>query len=598
MNLPTFSTTPFIGVFIMALTPQERTGLIKLAVGMFNAAPGATYFSELAAVYEGAAGRSLSTVASILSNSTAFLSANPPSQLPVDFARSFLMPLGLDTNVEAVDFMVARLNTGANKGALIVQALNAIDGSSSPVFANAKAILNNKTLVAENYTLTLARTETNLVALKAAIATVTADASSVFAANAANAAIGAPIPPVVFNIMGTAGDDTLAAALIGDNVQALAGEDTVSVAGGGVAFTGTFDGGLGTDTLKLNSGSNISGVTVSNFEILSLTGPVTMTAAQYAAFNPLLGVFAPVIADNVTLTTAGSITTTSLTGDLGVQGYFTSAAGNTVTTGGPADGSRFVFGSTGPDTLNTTVANGVFMNYGAGAGADVLNITGGITANIGITTGAPSASTIRVTGVETLNISGASTANTLSINNANADELTTVNASGVTGGGINLDLGFLTGPTARTITLTSGNDTILSGINKGNAPMTVDFGTGNATVNSLLANGTGALTLKVANSTASTTSVTFAATPADLKTGDVLDFNLDVSSIKVGAGNAPNQFVVLGGASAGLTAADTVFMFDVNGDGNFSLGDIQITLTGQVVGVAALSIVAGNIVLL
>ncbi|HRM66018.1 MAG TPA: hypothetical protein PLB24_03360, partial [Comamonas denitrificans] len=170
----------------MAITTQERTNILKLTVGLFNAAPGANYLSEFTSVFE-ANGHNLAALAGTLGTTGAFQSLYPSFQTASEFATKFLTTLGLQGNTEAVDFVTAKFNAGVPKAQIIYDALVALDASTSAEFAAAKAILVNKAAVAENYSVTLGASSTSLETLQGALANVTADPASVTAANAANA---------------------------------------------------------------------------------------------------------------------------------------------------------------------------------------------------------------------------------------------------------------------------------------------------------------------------------------------------------------------------------------------------------------------------
>lgn len=170
----------------MAITTQERTNILKLTVGLFNAAPGANYLSEFTSVFE-ANGHNLAALAGTLGTTGAFQSLYPSFQTASEFATKFLTTLGLQGNTEAVDFVTAKFNAGVPKAQIIYDAVVALDASTSAEFAAAKAILVNKAAVAENYSVTLGASSTSLETLQGALANVTADPASVTAANAANA---------------------------------------------------------------------------------------------------------------------------------------------------------------------------------------------------------------------------------------------------------------------------------------------------------------------------------------------------------------------------------------------------------------------------
>ncbi len=203
----------------MAITTQERTNILKLTVGLFNAAPGANYLSEFTSVFE-ANGHNLAALAGTLGTTGAFQSLYPSFQTASEFATKFLTTLGLQGNTEAVDFVTAKFNAGVPKAQIIFDALVALDASTSAEFAAAKAILDNKAAVAENYSVTLGASSTSLETLQGAVANVTADAASVTAANAANAGGNGQTFTLTVGedkLTGTAGNDTFNGLIVQAN---------------------------------------------------------------------------------------------------------------------------------------------------------------------------------------------------------------------------------------------------------------------------------------------------------------------------------------------------------------------------------------------
>lgn len=384
------------------------------------------------------------------------------------------------------------------------------------------------------------------------------------------------------------------------NIDMGAGDDAVTAT---TVVTWTADskvvGGDGTDTLTLANASDIVAGSITGFETLNLAGTATMTLAQYNSFTNVAA--SQVAANTVTLTTAGTLKTTAVAAnDVGVETYTLAAGANTVTTGGTAAANQTVTGTTGVETFNTTVANAVWHTFTAAGGADVLNITGGMTAALEVGTNAAAAGKLKVTGLETVNVAGASTANTLTLVSATAAELTTINASGVTGGGITLDVSGLTGAaTGRTITLTGGNDTLATGIAI-TAASTIDFGAGATdAVADNTANPVGLLTLKAAPQAGGTHSISFNATTKDLATGSatgtLLDFTTDITAIQQFAVGTAGKTAIAGGIWISNNAADTTFTLDVDGNGVYGAGDIQVVLVGQIYTGATATIVGGNL---
>jgi len=246
----------------MALNTQERTNLLKLTVAMFNATPGATYLAELGNNYE-ANGRSLARLASDLSGTAAYKSINPDSQTALTFAAAFLTPLGLQDNAEALAFVTSRYAAGATKGTIAYEAAVALDASTAPAFAAAKAILVNKTTVSEAYANTLAIGGTHLPVLQQALASVTSDSATVNPAIAAFTTVSVNLSAATdvyvagsgyFAINGFGGDDSITATSGGNNtITTLTGNDIITTGGG----NDTINAGDGDNTVVTGGGNNV-----------------------------------------------------------------------------------------------------------------------------------------------------------------------------------------------------------------------------------------------------------------------------------------------------------------------------------------------------
>src|SRR5947207_1809818 len=111
----------------MAITTTERDQIIKLVVGMFNAAPGSTYLNLITSIFE-ANGHNLPALAATLAGTTAFQQIHPNFETASEFAVSFLSQFGLQANATALDFITSRFNAGVSKGLIIQQAIAVLDG--------------------------------------------------------------------------------------------------------------------------------------------------------------------------------------------------------------------------------------------------------------------------------------------------------------------------------------------------------------------------------------------------------------------------------------------------------------------------------------
>jgi Ca2+-binding RTX toxin-like protein len=179
----------------------------------------------------------------------------------------------------------------------------------------------------------------------------------------------------ISTIWGTAFDDDLTLAssttvyggLGNDRVTALGGGATFYTGGGSDTFVGgagndtvraesldsgdSFDGGGGTDTLHVANGSNISGLTLTSFEIIN-AGDVTLTLAQLDALIQFSGIFR--------LTTSGTL---DLTGVLASGHIYLAPTGDNVVTLPVGPYALNVWGGAGNDTI-TGGATGVIDGGG------------------------------------------------------------------------------------------------------------------------------------------------------------------------------------------------------------------------------------------
>ena len=210
--------------------------------------------------------------------------------------------------------------------------------------------------------------------------------------------------------IGTGGQSVTGNDADSQTVQSTAAVDTLS---------GTLNGGTGgSDTLVLDTGDNIAGAMVSNFENLTLGSgaSVTMTAAQHDSFS---GTVTAVGTEQITLAATGG--DTAVTGNSAIETYVLGANGITFTLG--AAGQNLT-GSSGADTVNvgglTTTGT---LNGGTGTdtlqlgtGADItgstlssfenLTLTSGASVTMTATQNAGFSGTITAAGNETVTITG------------------------------------------------------------------------------------------------------------------------------------------------------------------------------------------------
>jgi len=375
----------------MAITATERTQIVELAVLMFNAAPGATYLSQLVSMYE-ANGHNLQALAVTLAATPAYQSLNPNFQLAADFATAFLTPLGLQADSVAVAFVTSKFNAGESKGQIAYEAfvaLNGITTANGAQYQAAKAILLNKTAVAEYYSETLNVAQTNLAVLQAAINNVTADPASVTAAETALLSASGQtyaLTTGIDTIAGTAGNDTFNAVMgssaLGSPVATLNSGDSIDGAGGTNNVLNITDGSSGAFTLPAQDVLPID-VTLKNIQTINLSTTGNAGVFGTTAFDAsgIAGLTALNIISNGTLGDSVKASSTTNVSTIGVSSVAVSGGANdTVST---TAGTVSVSGASGNVTTKST---------------DSVSVTGAKGA-VSITTKVPTTAISAVTGV-------------------------------------------------------------------------------------------------------------------------------------------------------------------------------------------------------
>lgn len=352
----------------MALTTAERTNIIKLVVGMFNAAPGATYLSELTTAFE-ANGRSLSNLAKDLALTPAYRAINQNFQTAAEFATSFLTPLGLQANAIAVDFVTAKFNAGVSKGQIAYEAIVALDASTAAEFADAKAIVNNKTTVAEYYSVTKAISQTNVGTLQQVVSTVTKDAATVTAANAAvdssgvaNAGSTLVFTNTIDNLQGTSGNDTF----VGDPTFATAADQV--------------NGGGGTDTIKLVGDIKVV-PSLTSVEVVQVVGT----------------------SSDLSVSAIAGVTSLTVDGALASKAFTINGATQSLTLQNETAGRTYDATTGATDAALTMTVNGL----GKVGTASTVNVVGAALKTLNVATStANSVVTLAGTQLTTLNVTG------------------------------------------------------------------------------------------------------------------------------------------------------------------------------------------------
>jgi len=242
----------------MAISSTQQTEILKVVAGLFNAAPGGVYLSELAGLVEG--GMTTSQLADTLAASPVFTTGVLAGKVTVDDQVDVLMknfgvtadsdPASAGSQAKA--YFTEQLTNGVGFGKIVFDAVSFLTTTTDTAFATAKTLLENKVLVAAAYSKTASTTD--LDTLQSVLSPVTGDHpyTADEAAGIANPG-GDPgevgqtftLTNTTDNITGTSKNDIF----IGDNVSTSAGDTLV--------------GGNGTDTLRIfgtNIVPNLSGI--------------------------------------------------------------------------------------------------------------------------------------------------------------------------------------------------------------------------------------------------------------------------------------------------------------------------------------------------
>lgn len=551
------------------VTTQERTNILKLVAGMFNAAPGAAYLNEFTNAYVDL-NKDLGALANALGQTGAFQAMYPSFLTADEFANKFLDTLGLKANTEAQDWVKAKVNAGENFASVAFQALLAIDASTADDFKAARDQLANKAAVAEHYSVTLQASSDDLAALQNVVAKVTDDPASVTAANEANAGGNGKtftLTNGVDNIVGTSGNDTITATNAAAPNTVLGGLDVV-------------DGGAGTDTLSIADTLTAAaadfalpaGFTVKNVEVLNVTtnGAIGTAAATSFDVSTLAG-----------LTTANFVAAGAGT-----------AAGSRVLAAGTTDVSLTVSGANtaevyGGKAVSVTAATGAVTVGAAGAAATKadaitsVSVKGGGVVNIDNTGGAAGTTTSTGTTLKSVTLDGVAGA-TAAIKGAAVETVTVKNQK-----------------TALATTVTNGTSTALTvnvdaaGYDATGAAVAGVTVAAGATAKTITLNATGSKSnVAVSGAAATTLNITGTADltlSAPITTATKIDGSAATGGLTLGTLNAATVNVTTGSGKDSLTLSATAKATVDTGAGNDS-----VTLASAVAAGSTINLGAGD----
>lgn len=458
------------------ITAETRSDLIELAVAMLKQAPSAALLDELITLSTD--GGSLADAADHIAKTDAFKAEYPSFQTAEQYATEIFDnittggTIAADVRTLVIELATSMLVTGnVSKAGLALEISKVLSDPATllhPDFADIAQSFQNRADAAEYFVVTKELGGSTAAELAAAIASVTSDAATLTAANAAADATASAeevVPGQTFTL--TTGLDTLTGGTGGDTFNAVDGD---AIAGVGPVTTinagDSINAGAGTDRLSIvASGANATSAQVASSTIEEIA-LYNNTAAAYTVDTTLMtgltdlyvvagtddAVFAAVAstpnvhmtasANDVTVTTTFAATagpadaaTVALTGALptgaGATLLYDGIETLNVVTAGSATGAGtrvLTLDSNALETVNLSGSAAAFISA-AMQGAEIVDQVGTVDASA--MTGALTATvTAGASGV--LSVTGGAGADTLTVNaGAMTEDLTIDGGAGV-----------------------------------------------------------------------------------------------------------------------------------------------------------------------
>jgi hypothetical protein len=552
-------------------TAQDRTDIIKIAVGVWGAAPGYSTLNDLAAHYR-AGGTTLELVEMLVANDI-FINEYPAAMTDEEMVTKLVdtMVGGLVAQEDfewAVDALMAELNAGASFAEVILiagNALAAVDPEENAAWANAHLAFLNRVEVAEYFSWDLQKDAATLADLRAVLDGV--DHTEAGLQQGIDNADGATAePPQTFTL--TANIDVLTGGAGNDVFNApltISGGNTVNTLGG---FDELYGGG-GTDRLNATLVDDAGAPILDSIERLWIRSRHDDAELSLSGANAVEQLWNDRSTNDLTITGASSV----------VLGLNQVMAGTTYDVTFASRSGVQTIVTQGAGTAAAAV--NVQVNTAAAAAANVTSLAlvaaGGSANNIALDTGFNNVGTLTITGSAPLTLA---TDNDL----ANANVVT---ATGYTGN-LTLDMtGNALGENLN-VNLGGGNNRLLiDGAVAGTTGAAINLGGGTNTLNVGALQDYNLENVAIAGSTVQILEFN-ASTAADID----LDGFSGVTTVQFrGTLNVDADMVIENGPSSLTFTAQAAIAGDLGGE-EIDFGDTQslTMITSGVAGVSAGSI--------
>jgi|GEM_PF-1053378 len=430
----------------MAITSIQKTEILKIVAGLFNAAPGGNNLTELANLVSD--GMTTSQLADALAANTLFTNGIMGGKVTVeDQVNVLLHNFGLaadsdptSAGSQAAVYFTGLINDGVGFGSIVFQAVTYLSGTPATEFTAAKTLLDNKALVASAYS--IGHSSTDLVTLQNALSAVKGDH---------------PYTPAEVDQIVNGGSSNILTLTTGtDIITGTSGNDTIIGEFNATAALTTIgpadqiDGSTGKDTFKVfgdfKAATKVLPSAITSIETLYLAKLANAAQNLSAYTKAATGIEAIQVADASLL--SGQTITTSAGQSLSLA-----------TAAGAATAGAVTWAGSATDTALNLTLNG--YQGAATATPAALTVTGAAATTLNIASTGNANKVATFTGPTTVTSHVISGDKSLSYTLAAADvaALNSINASTNTGG-VKVAANAALTKTGFTFTGGTGNDTI------------------------------------------------------------------------------------------------------------------------------------------